>query len=66
MKTPRKEVYRVTIVRPGGVKVEQVRQWIAEGLNAHDSIEAKVELIRASHPDAAPKSFWQRLFHAER
>lgn len=61
---PKRESYRVTIVRPEGVKVEQVRLWITEGLNAHDSIEAKVELIRASHPDATPKSFWQRLFHA--
>jgi len=66
MKAPRKEYYRVSLTRPAGTTVESVRQALSKCCMNDFGLDAKVELIRASHPDATPKSFWQRLFHAER
>lgn len=60
-KLPRKESYRVTLARPEGVKCEQIRQWITEGLNAHDDIVAKVELIRGGAQEVPKENLWSFL-----
>lgn len=59
-KSPRKESYRVTFIRPADLSVTQIKNELLEPF-VRRSISAKVELIRASVEEAKP-SFFQRIF----